>query len=318
VTGLYFHADTCAVGSAVAVGGTVHFWLEPIDDRPLVAFDAVSSSPAVLEVGTNEHGVTVTGRTPGTAYVRVLDAGGQLLDRLPIEVATIARARLAASGGRLFEPVSPDDALYFPGARARFRPTVVDGDGRELADRALTIVAASEPFTGTTCDLDTVTGDGGFAVALDVGGGRAYAGVGVATSIDAIALEASTAWFVRGRSPEGRLILPDGARFSVGARLHGAPVLGAPLTARLDGVDVDAPSPLAVTLPEVDGSRVVVLTVSHGDVADRFEIEVVDDDPPGAAAGPLTGPPDSGTSGPRFLGERAFRYLAAPAGSGGV
>jgi hypothetical protein len=149
VRGLAFESDRPFLSGygALAVGGIERVqvdeyqdWGVPIGspgtDRP---FDASGTATIIAVQHSGGSSVTITGVAPGTARLRILEPGTQLLlDSIPIDVGAVAHERLAGWASGFLAPDAPTRAL-FAGADASLHFALVAADGADLWDDSVHI-----------------------------------------------------------------------------------------------------------------------------------------------------------------------------------
>ncbi len=120
---------------AVAMGGTQRLAIVAPEGVALDVADVRSSAPWFLtiapdaEPAVGEVGVELSGLAEGDAYVRVLDANGDLHDRVLMRVARVATVDATANGA--------GDAIA--GARNSVVFRLVSAQGDRLVDEGMTI-----------------------------------------------------------------------------------------------------------------------------------------------------------------------------------
>ena len=120
---------------AVAMGGTQRLSIAAADGAALGVVDVQSSAPWFLtiapdaEPAVGEVGVELSGLAEGDAYVRVLDANGDLYDRVSMRVARVATVDATVNGA--------GDAVVGARNSAVFR--LVSAQGDRLVDEGMTI-----------------------------------------------------------------------------------------------------------------------------------------------------------------------------------
>jgi len=177
-----------------AVGGrqTITLYRDAAGEQPLwLALDAVTADPSVLDVvAAAAPAVTVHASAEGSTYLRVLEAGTDLLfDRATIRATEIASAELRLA--REDQPAwwADEVPLIAVGSHANLVVALSDAYGNRIADTTASVVRpASWPDDPTRWDVFQAKPEAAatYVLAIDAGGRRFDASVEAVDAIDAI------------------------------------------------------------------------------------------------------------------------------------
>lgn len=293
-SGLYFRGPSFADGwfdadvHPMAVGGRQTITIDPVDLlTSLYDFDADCSSPAFTVASLAPPLVTVKAMSEGSAYLRILEPGTDLLyDRLLINALQVSRVTVSHSTS--FLAPTPSTDLHYGGTPMTFMVRIYSGETR-LIDEDVIFEAADATsvasVTQSSWDLATVRATQG-ATSLAV---RARAADGtsgerivpLAWEID----EILNSWYWP-LPPTVVVDTSDVACFY--GELGGRPVSGVPFAFRLwdpDGIEVfdtepssTAPTGCVLIQPTLPG--LWQLSIEGPGLTKTFEFTAVDQPPP--------------------------------------
>ncbi len=156
----------------IAAGGRQTFRLTyPDSHDPFdLPFVAKLSSPDHQVVATGADRVSIAAARPATGYLRILDASGELYDRLSIDSAEIASLRAAPAYAIAYPQLDPPRWATFAGGRTTVTVVLADAGGQSLVDEDLVVrsPAPSQRAAWDSFDL-TAPAAGVLELAVDAG-----------------------------------------------------------------------------------------------------------------------------------------------------
>jgi hypothetical protein len=292
---------------ALARGGTQYITVARNSggDPLTLDFDAMSDGPSLLITSAAPPRVTVTGGSPGTAYLRVLEPGTDLLyDRISFSTSAVSRVVAVPDGAYravdlFLEDAELDGIAVWLGATANVVLQLFNTNDTRLVDEEMTLAPSA---TWSRQAWDTLelqpSSAGAVSIGVDVGVDHFDLSIPVATSADAIVGVDGFG----GGAPQPTQPMGSERSYCFRATAANRVILGAPFqfgtTSRLPIVSTEG-NCVRVGATAV-GSALLAVTV--GNRSESFPIEVI----PAAAAPPPRA--DDPAAVPATGGERALEF----------